>query len=145
MWSWNKKLGEPVEIRGMILWIAVGAAVLGLTWAIAGCPAACAARELSVQRFCIAFAQTSIALRIPPMGEHAEQKPPAPPSVSQRQADAMEHAAHNAEYAAEKKIPMHVGAEFHGANIREGLWGKAKGKPCVKCEEAKNDPPPEDA
>ncbi len=63
--------------------------------------------------------------------------PSAPPSRTQRQADAMQHAAHDKEYSESRGIPEDVAQEFHQMDISQGLHGKFKGCPCPKCEELK--------
>ena len=57
-------------------------------------------------------------------------------STSQRQADMMQHAAHNAEYAAERSVPVELAAEHHATNIAVEAFGKTIDGACPKCEEA---------
>ncbi len=63
--------------------------------------------------------------------------PSAPPSKTQRQADMMQHAAHDGEYASSRGVPQDVAQEFHQMDVRQALHGKYKGCPCPKCEEEK--------
>lgn len=56
------------------------------------------------------------------------------PSVSQRQADAMQHAAHSPEYSERRSIPQEVAQGRFLATVQAGLWGKTLTSPCPKCE-----------
>ena len=59
------------------------------------------------------------------------------PCISQRQADMMEHAAHDLEYAQLRKFPSIMANGRHMATVEAGLFGKTLGGPCAKCEEAR--------
>lgn len=54
------------------------------------------------------------------------------PSVSQKQADMWDHAAHSPEYAAERKLSQAVAQGFNGEDIRSGEWGKGEDTVCGK-------------
>lgn len=64
------------------------------------------------------------------------------PSVSQKQADMMQHAAHNEGYAEVRKVPQDVAKAFHDADCREKQWGKSTGCSCPKCDEESGYTPP---
>jgi hypothetical protein len=64
------------------------------------------------------------------------------PSVSQRQADMFQHASHDADYAALRKVPQDVAKAYHDADCREKLHGKSPGCPCPKCDEGSSYTPP---
>jgi hypothetical protein len=63
------------------------------------------------------------------------------PSVSQKQADMMQHAAHDEDYASERGVPPGLAENQHAANVAAGLWGKTQDGPCPKCEPAPDDEP----
>jgi hypothetical protein len=65
-----------------------------------------------------------------------EQRPAYHPCNSQRQADVMEHAAHDPEYALSMSVPEAVAQGCHAADIAAGLWGKTTISLCVKCVQA---------
>ena len=58
------------------------------------------------------------------------------PGISQRQADMMEHAAHDLKYAQLRKVPSIMAHGRHMATVEAGLFGKTLGGPCAKCQEA---------
>jgi len=55
------------------------------------------------------------------------------PCVSQKQADMMQHASHDVEYAATRNVPQDVAQGKHAATIAAGKHGKYDGGPCPKC------------
>lgn len=55
------------------------------------------------------------------------------PSISQRQADMMQHAAHDKDYAVSRGVPFQLAKDQHQENITAGEWGKVEKGPCPKC------------
>ena len=62
-------------------------------------------------------------------------------SITHKQANAMQHAAHNEEYASSRKISQDVAAAEHAENVALGLWDKTIDGPCPKCEERRHGEP----
>jgi len=55
------------------------------------------------------------------------------PSVSQKQADMMQHSAHDPEYSLSRSVPEKVAQDQHAANVALGKWFKSEDGPCPKC------------
>ena len=63
------------------------------------------------------------------------------PSASQKQADFMQHCAHDESYARQRGIDDGVAKAIHQEDIEQGLFGKTEGGPCPKCLELADAPP----
>jgi hypothetical protein len=58
------------------------------------------------------------------------------PSVSQKQADMVEHAAHDEDYRLTRKLGLDFVQGMHAANVAAGMWDKTPDGDCAKCIEA---------
>lgn len=56
------------------------------------------------------------------------------PSKSQKQADFMQHCAHDESYAAHRGIDPAIAKAVHQEDVEQGLYGKTKDGPCPKCQ-----------